>query len=212
VADWATIASMCTAGGTLVLGVATFASVRSANRAARIAERSLQVGLRPVLVPSRPENPAEKVRFGDDVKLVVRGGMAAVERVEGRLYLAIALRNVGAGLAVLHGWHVWPDRRLSGIEHADPDNFRRQQLDLYIAPGDTGYWQGALRDSDEEVTAALHTSLDERRPISVELLYGDHEGGQRTISRFGVTPREGTDWSCTVVRHWSVDGRDPRPG
>jgi hypothetical protein len=211
VADWATIASMCTAGGTLVLGAATFASVRSANRAARIAERSLQVGLRPVLAPSRAEDPPEKVMFGDEVKLVVRGGMAGVERIDGRVYLALALRNVGAGLAVLHGWQVWPERRLSDIDHADPDAFRRQQRDLYIAPGDTGYWQGALRDPDDDLTAALHRALDERRPIAVELLYGDHEGGQRTISRFGVIPREGSDWFCTVVRHWNVDGRDPRP-
>ena len=37
--DWATISSLATAGGTLVLAVATFASVRSANRAAHSAER-----------------------------------------------------------------------------------------------------------------------------------------------------------------------------
>jgi len=49
VTDWPTISSLATAGGTLVLGVATFASVRSGNRAARTAERALQVGLRPVL-------------------------------------------------------------------------------------------------------------------------------------------------------------------
>lgn len=51
--DWTTISSLATAGGTLVLAVATFASVRSANRAARLAEQSLLVGLRPVLMPSR---------------------------------------------------------------------------------------------------------------------------------------------------------------
>jgi hypothetical protein len=51
-ADWATISSLATAGGTLVLAVATFSSVKSANRSARLAEQSLMVGLRPVLVPS----------------------------------------------------------------------------------------------------------------------------------------------------------------
>ena len=51
--DWASIASLATAAGTLVLAVATFAAVRSANRAARAAEQSLLVGLRPLLVPSR---------------------------------------------------------------------------------------------------------------------------------------------------------------
>src|ERR1039457_6034019 len=43
-ADWVTISSLATAGGTLVLAVATFSSVRSANRSARVAERSLLVG------------------------------------------------------------------------------------------------------------------------------------------------------------------------
>ena len=46
--DLASIASLATAGGTLVLAVATFAAVRSANRAARAAEQSLLVGLRPL--------------------------------------------------------------------------------------------------------------------------------------------------------------------
>ena len=43
-ADWVTISSLATAGGTLVLAMATFASVRSANQSARVAERSLLVG------------------------------------------------------------------------------------------------------------------------------------------------------------------------
>jgi hypothetical protein len=41
VADWTTISALSTAGGTLVLAAATFASVRSANRSARAAERSM---------------------------------------------------------------------------------------------------------------------------------------------------------------------------
>lgn len=45
--DWGTIASLATAGGTLILAVSAFASVRSANRAALAAERSLLVGLQP---------------------------------------------------------------------------------------------------------------------------------------------------------------------
>jgi len=36
--NWATIATFANAIGTLVLAVATFAAVRSANRSARVAE------------------------------------------------------------------------------------------------------------------------------------------------------------------------------
>jgi len=78
-ADWVTISALATAGGTLVLAVATFASVRSANRAARVAEQSLLVGLRPLLVPSRLEDPAQKVAFAEGEYLVVPGGSAVAE-------------------------------------------------------------------------------------------------------------------------------------
>jgi hypothetical protein len=64
-ADWVTISSLATASGTLILAVATFSSVRSATRTARVAERSLLAGLRPVLIPSSEEATTERIRFGD---------------------------------------------------------------------------------------------------------------------------------------------------
>ena len=45
--NWETVSSLATGAGTLVLVIATFASVRSANRAARVAEQSLMENLRP---------------------------------------------------------------------------------------------------------------------------------------------------------------------
>src|ERR1700743_1977346 len=103
-ADWVTISSLATAGGTLVLAVATFSSVRSANRSARVAEQSLLIGLRPVLVPSREDDPVDRIRFGDGQLLTVPGHGGAVQLRDGNVYLAVALRNGGNGLAVIHGW------------------------------------------------------------------------------------------------------------
>ena len=80
VTDWATISSLATAAGTLVLALATFASVRSANRAARAAraaEQSLLVGLRPVLMPSRWQDPGEKIGFMDEHWVKVTAGTAS---------------------------------------------------------------------------------------------------------------------------------------
>ena len=107
-ADWTTISALSTAGGTLVLAAATFASVRTAHRAARATERALLAGIRPVLVPSRMQDPPEKVGFVDDHWIRVDGGRAVVEVTEESIYIAIALRNVGSGLAVLS----LADRRL----------------------------------------------------------------------------------------------------
>src|SRR5205823_12576496 len=104
--DWVTVSSLATAAGTLVLAIATFASVRSANRAARAAERSLLEGLRPVLVTSRLQDPPEKIVFVDEHWVQVPGGFGSAETGDEAVYLTLALRNVGRGLGVLHGWWV----------------------------------------------------------------------------------------------------------
>jgi hypothetical protein len=208
--DWVTISSLATAGGTLVLAVATFGSVRSANRAARTAERALQVGLRPLLMPSRLEDPMIKVLWMDGHYSRLEGGRAAVEVKDGVIYLAVSLRNVGSGMAVLHGWYPYANRIRGDEPHADPDRFRRHTRDLYVPPGDIGFWQGAFRDPNEPGYGELSEAIQTNRPLAVELLYGDHEGGQRMVSRFALTSGDGTTWLASVGRHWNLDRPDPR--
>ena len=210
-ADWATISSLATAGGTLVLGVATFASVRSANRAARVAERALMAGLRPLLMPSHLGDPEQKVGFADEHWVVVPGGGGSAEATDAAVYLVMSLRNVGSGIAVLHGWTFHPDFRPGNIGYADPESFRRLTRDLYIAPGEAGFWQGAFRDPGTPDFTAATDAINERRRLTVDILYGDHEGGQRTISRFSMQPRsDGGGWLVSVSRHWNIDRPDPR--
>jgi hypothetical protein len=208
-----TIASLATAFGTLVLAVATFASVRSANMSARSAERALLEGIRPVLLATRAQDPPEKIGFADDHWVVVPGGRGSVEVTDGVVYLTVALRNVGNGLAVLHGWTV-TRRGSTGEPHANPDDFRRLSRDLYIASGDVGFWQGALRDPGEQVFADVAGAVHEMAPLNIDILYGDHEGGQRVITRFSLTPRTSDAgelvWIASVSRHWNVDRVDPR--
>ncbi|MGZ4390301.1 MAG: hypothetical protein ACXVZL_13065 [Gaiellaceae bacterium] len=211
-ADWVTISALATAGGTLVLAAATFASVRSANRAARVAERSLLVGLRPLLVPSRLDAPAEKVGFADDKWVLVPGGGGVAEVADGAIYLALSLRNVGSGIAVLHGWRFYPERLLSGsaADHAPLEEFMRLTRDLYVPAGDVGFWQGSFRDPDSPEFAAARRAIEARESLTIELLYGDYEGGQRVISRFAVIPRDDGKWIAAAGRHWNIDGADPR--
>jgi hypothetical protein len=212
-ADWATISSLATAGATLLLAAGTFASVRSANRAARTAERTLLAGLRPVLVPSRLEDPPDKISWVDNHWTTLSGGRASIELVDGNVYLAMSLRNVGAGIAVLQGWHPTLDYR-PGQPHAELDQFRRQTRDLYVPAGGVGFWQGAVRGGDEVFHAGLAAAIQARHWFAIELLYSDHEGGQRTVSLFSVAPRDAADdpdqWLCSVARHWNLDRPDPR--
>jgi hypothetical protein len=238
---WSTIASLATALGTLVLAVATFSAVRSSNLMAKIAQEQFLVQLRPVLTTSRREDPPLKVNFGDTKWVRIPGGGAVGEVGPGDgsmgpdtpvVFLAIALRNAGNGIAVLHGWRFFPEWHRDG-EHAPLEEFERQNRDLYIPVGDVGFWQGAFRDTQ-------HAGYDEARKVIEELLSGDHVGGQRVVSRFtmlpvkaqGASPEARPDaspearpdaspearpdgapelrWLATASRHWNIDRPDPR--
>jgi hypothetical protein len=214
VIDWSTVSSLATGVGTLVLAVATFASVRSANRAARVAEQALLVNVRPLLVVSRLNDPEQKIFYVEGKYIRLRGGFGAVEFENGVVYLAISLRGAGRGIAVLHGWTFQVGTEMHP-PRPDPDAFRHQERDILIAPDDVGFWQGAFRDSadpqyDEAVEAAKDATV-----ITIDLLYGDSEGGQRVISRMllrrsSADPAESHPWLASVVRHWNVDRPDPR--
>ncbi|HKA92663.1 MAG TPA: hypothetical protein VKE97_02595 [Acidimicrobiia bacterium] len=209
-ADWATISSLATAGGTLVLAAATYSAVRSSNRSARIAERAIEVGMRPVIMSSRSQDPAEKVGWQDDHWANVPGGGAYAAEADGNIYLAASVRNVGAGIAVIQGWFPYGEWLDSNQPHPAPDAFRRQARELYIPPGDVGFWQGAIRHQDDPCWSAVLTAIKGNGRLTVDLLYSDHEGGQRAISRFAMLPREDWGWPCVITRVWNLDREDPR--
>ena len=215
-ADWVTISALASAGGTLVLAGVTVASVRSANRAARVAEQSLMAGQRPLLVPSRAEDPAVRAGFQDGVWFNVPGGQGAASVSDEADYFVISVRNVGSGIAVLHGWHFIPEIVFERGAHITPpplEDFTTLTRDLYVAPGDVGFWQGSFRDPASDGYREARTAVEARQGIGVDILYGDFEGGQRVISRFMLTAKEingEVNWFASVGRHWNVDRPDPR--
>lgn len=208
-ADWVAISSLATAGGTLALAGTTYLAVRSGNRAARTAERTLLAELRPLLVPSSQEDAAQRVGFVDAVAVTAPGGGVGVEVVDGRVYVVVSLRNVGPGIAVLHGGHVFPERRVATGDHAPLEEFRMLTRDIYIPSGKVGFWQIAFREPDDPVREPLLEGV-ERGIFSADVLYGDYEGGQRVITRFGVSREDDGVWRHSAVRHWQVDRNDPR--
>jgi hypothetical protein len=207
--DWP---SLGTAIGTLVLAAATFSAVRSSNRSARIAEVALQEQRRPLLAPSRLEDPKQKIMFLEGNWVSASGGHGVVEHADGIVYLAISLRNVGSGIAVCQGWAVRPGTAPSATvpSHAPLEEFHLQSRDLYVPAGDIGMWQGALRNPDDPIRAGTVDAIGSGQSITVELLYSDQVGRQRTISRFGLTPA-GDTWIAALNRHWYLDWDGPRP-
>ena len=153
-----------------------------------------------------------KVNFADDKWLRVPGSSAAGEIGGGDgtmgpkdagVYLALSLRNVGNGIAVLHGWHFHPERPSTSDEPPPLSEFRMQTRDMYIPPGDFGFWQGALRNLDDPQHDVAHKVVEGHQEWAVDLLYGDEDGGQRVIGRFRVPARPAKPFR---LRRFSVPG------
>ncbi|HEY0808188.1 MAG TPA: hypothetical protein VGD84_24185 [Pseudonocardiaceae bacterium] len=218
--DWTAISNAATGGGTLVLALATFASVRSSNRSARIAEHALMVGTRPVLVPSRFEDRSEKIFWADGHFQRLRGGRVSAKIENDYVYLAMTLRNVGNGIGVLRGWRL--EKYVPGIlpaEEVPLEEFRDHSRDMYVPAGDMSFWQAAIRDSNEDHYEIARVAIEAHEPFIVHVLYTDHEGRQRTVSRFAALPLQGGEWKSdnaeqhedgpqwlsSVSRHWFLD-------
>ena len=209
-ADWVTISSLATAGGTLVLAGATFAAVRSANRSARLAEQSLLAGIRPLLISSRMDDPPQKVYFVDGKYVVAPGGQAGVDASDEAIYLAIALRNAGSGIAVLHGWTMLTGE-IRQPDHLPLEDFTRLTRDLYLGAGRPrllaglvprpllgGVRRGAPRHSRARAVRRSRSCTGTRKAAS---------GGSAASASWRAARAE---WLAEAGRHWNLDRADPR--
>jgi hypothetical protein len=145
-----------------------------------------------------------------------RGSTAAErsEEVDGAIYLAMSLRNVGRGFAVIHSWSAHGRDNEHLLDRPDVDGFYSQQRDLYVPSGDVSFWQAAFRPGDGRDAEAARSVLRARGSLLVDLLYSDHEGQQRTVTRFMVSPygehHAKPEYLCAVTNHWNLDRPDPR--
>jgi hypothetical protein len=224
VADLTTAADLATAAGTLVLALATFSAVRSGRRSAVLAEQALQAGVRPFLTPSKLSDDPLPVTFGDRHLVWIKGGRGTAELAPDAIYLTMSLRNAGQGPAVLHSWTAADAQEVSPDDtHRPLGEFRRLSRDIFVPPGDIGFWQGAIRGIDDPLYEDISAAVRERGRIMIDVLYGDSEGGQRAVTRFLLQPlpagaeepppdRPGKaeQWMTSIGRHWNIDRPDPR--
>jgi hypothetical protein len=163
------------------------------------------------------------VQFADGRVFEVDPTDALVRDDDRAIYLAIALRNVGTGIAQIHGYRLesesadqvahdplGPARHLRGDAPPQRSDFTGQQRDIYIAAGDIGFWQAALRDPDTALHSATTAAIQSNGRITVDLLYGDHEGGQQSIARFVLLPDAQQRWRCDVTHYWGLDDASGR--
>ena len=222
--DWA---GWGTSIGTLVLAGATFAAIRSSNqaarsaeRSARLAERSLLATLRPLLIVAQREDPGHEIQFADGRVLEMKPG-EALFRPEGEvIYLALSLRNVGTGIAHLRGYRLEPEtqdrvradplgpaRHRRGDPAPDPDTFADQRARPLRRAGRYRVLAGRARDPGDPVFKDTEQAHRSRGRLTVDVLYGDLEDGQPTVTAIRFASRTRRD---LALRHYTPLAK-PRP-
>ena len=174
-----------------------------------------------MLTTPRRDDPALEVQFADGRVFETGWGDALVRCETGIIYLALHLRNGGAGVAHLAGYRLEPEsapsvtddprglaRHRRGDPAPEPSAFTEQQRDLYITAGDLGFWQAALRDPTAELYTAMSGAVTSLGRVTIDVLYGDIEDGQSTITRFVLLPSEQDKWRYDVTHRWRLaDGQ-----
>ena len=182
-------------------------SVRSANRAARTAGRSLLAGLRPLLMPGAAGSGPEGDVAGPALRPPSRGascrrggrrcdlcGRHASQRRQRRRRPArvVSQRRLGAGAADAHAG----------------GTVRRLTRDLHIPAGDVGFWQGAIRDPGDPYPRSSsprsQRTTDHRR-------YPLRRPQGRPACHRSLRPHTVEDgYLLTSSRYRNLDQRDPR--
>jgi hypothetical protein len=136
----------------------------------------------------------------------------------GTLILGVAtpIRNVGNGMAIIDGWEPFAGQKKATDAWGALEDFRRQTRALWVAPGDVAFWQGALRDDTDALQKEISSGVADGA-LPVDLLYLDHEGGQRTVSRFSLIRqkndevlgedegRPGEHWWVSLSLHHDIE-------
>ena len=204
--DWSVAANLATAAGTLVLAIATFISIRSANRSNRTADRALRQGMRPILLPSLFTDPMQKIHYVDDHWLRVPGGCAVLEVTPEAAYLGLSVRDIGTGPAMIVGWDLLASPR---DDRRPPSEYHLLSRDVYVPAAACGYVQIAAREPTSPEYQSLARAERDHENFTVDVLYSDIDGAQHHVIRITLTPTPGRDedgqtWALNEARHWTM--------
>jgi len=208
---------------TTLLAIVTFALVCATYLMAQTAKRQFGRQLLPILIPSRIRDPIRKVYFSNNTWQMLYGDQVLVDSVD-TLYVAIPLRNIGSGTAVVRGLSipdVGPDDDALPRRRPSLKNLIAAKTDLLLGPGDISH----LSIDSEAQTAdrqrhALQTQverIDRDSGVYLDILHCDHVRRQHNITRIELAQvsekssssgtTSGAEHIARAVKHWPLRRR-----
>jgi hypothetical protein len=155
----------------------------------------------PLLAEGSPQ------RFIEDLgRVTVKAGQySSMTQAEGYASITVPFHNVGAGLALIH------DAQVIGFDPGWPIHWHRRSMQSGVPPGQLTRisFDAEIDPGDGQVLEIeLQGQGDETISFSVEVVYSDFGGGQRTRTRLAIEGR-GSHWRITDVSLYDGDSSEP---
>jgi hypothetical protein len=216
--DWELASIFGTAVGTVLLAAATGflawvtrGEVVASRQELELSRSAFQASTRPILLdapldvfliernpagfqPLLVEGPAQRT-IDDLGRIMVEAGQYSTRTdAQGYVSITVPLHNVGAGLALIH------DARIIGFDPGWTIHWRRRSMQSGVPPGQLSRisFNSDLDPGDGEALSIELQDLDEPISFSIEVVYSDFSGGQRTRTRLAIEGR-GSTWRVTDV-------------
>lgn len=191
------------------LVTATIALAVATVTVALLSARQIKHNLLPIMVPARPDGRKRVARFTLEKHVTIRNADTYAEFDGDGVCLAVCLRNIGSGVAVLKGFDASPNDSAEPASYDVPSlsRFASALHALYLGPGDAAYLAifTSLDSSRTDAYEVVQETVPNGASLLLDLVYTDHSGGQLTISRLEL------EWATDVDRYVAKVARYWRP-
>jgi hypothetical protein len=191
---------------TAALALATLLVAVPAAWSALISAQETKRDLLPVIIPAKAHGIKWIVRFTPHKHVVLENFDSYTDEDDQYVYFAVALRNIGAGIAVVLGTDASPKADLDDLvpKHVAPlSGMRRMARNMYLAKSDAAYLVFWTTSASSGIYKVIYDAVPKRQDIVLDLIYSDQDGRQMTVSRFELSwAMDVNRYVAKIVKHW----------
>jgi hypothetical protein len=192
-------ATIALAGTTMLVAV-------PAAWSALLSARQMKRNLLPIITPARPDGSKRVARFTPAKHVVLENADSFSQEDGERVYLAVCVRNIGSGVAVVRGVDA---NSTDEVKELAPDGIPalrglvRSERSLYLGPTEAAYLTMWATSSSSAGFDVVRRTVPAKGDLLLDLVYCDHAGRQLTVSRIELRwASDANRYVARLVKYW----------